>query len=68
MTIERGNTKHGPARDDELAHELDETIKGTLPGTAEEWRDAEPPDASATGNGPGPETNRVQPGDHQARR
>ncbi|MEU4596270.1 hypothetical protein [Nocardia sp. GTS18] len=43
MVIERGNTKHGPAHDEELAHELDGTIKGNRSSRAEEWRDPEPP-------------------------
>lgn len=41
--MERGNTKHGPAQDDQLAHELDGTIKGNRSSRAQEWRDPEPP-------------------------
>ncbi|GEM34662.1 hypothetical protein NN3_56690 [Nocardia neocaledoniensis NBRC 108232] len=43
MAIERGNTKHGPQQDDQLAHELQGTIKGNRSSRAEEWRDPEPP-------------------------
>ncbi|MGW5574783.1 hypothetical protein ACWEVD_26585 [Nocardia thailandica] len=43
MDIERGNTKHGPAQDEELAHELEGTLRGNRSSRAEEWRDPEPP-------------------------
>ncbi|GAA5107484.1 hypothetical protein [Nocardia iowensis] len=41
--MERGNSKHGPKRDDELAHELQGTLRGNRSSRAEEWRDPEPP-------------------------
>ncbi|BDT87524.1 hypothetical protein GV791_10025 [Nocardia cyriacigeorgica] len=41
--MERGSSKHGPKRDDELAHELQGTIRGNRSSRAEEWRDPEPP-------------------------
>ncbi|MGK8464541.1 hypothetical protein [Nocardia cyriacigeorgica] len=41
--MERGSNKHGPKRDDELAHELQGTLKGNRSSRAEEWRDPEPP-------------------------
>ncbi|MBF6345296.1 hypothetical protein [Nocardia cyriacigeorgica] len=41
--MERGSSKHGPKRDDELAHELQGTLKGNRSSRAEEWRDPEPP-------------------------
>jgi hypothetical protein len=43
--MERGNTKHGPLRDDELAHETEGMVRGG-PQTAhtEEWRQPEPVD------------------------
>ena len=43
--MERGNTKHGPVRDDELAHETEDMV-GTepTPGRTEEWREPEPVD------------------------
>ncbi|MGS2810553.1 phosphodiesterase [Nocardia sp. MW-W600-9] len=40
MDIERGNTKHGPAHDEELADELDKALRGT--GRVEDWREPEP--------------------------
>ncbi|BAD57559.1 hypothetical protein [Nocardia farcinica] len=41
--MERGNTKHGPVADEELAHELEGTLRGNRSSRAEEWRDPEPP-------------------------
>ncbi|MGW4718686.1 hypothetical protein [Nocardia sp. NPDC004260] len=41
--MERGNSKHGPVHDDELAHELEGTIRGNRSSRAEEWREPEPP-------------------------
>ncbi|MEU4652239.1 hypothetical protein [Nocardia fluminea] len=43
MDIERGNTKHGPAHDEELAHELEDAIRGNPSSRIEEWRDPESP-------------------------
>ncbi|MCL2729739.1 MAG: hypothetical protein FWE15_06900 [Actinomycetia bacterium] len=41
--MERGNTKHSPARDDQLAHESQAmTQGGAQRDHAEEWREAEP--------------------------
>ncbi|GIF74367.1 DUF2795 domain-containing protein [Asanoa siamensis] len=40
--MERGNAKHSPRVDDELAHEVDGIVKGTAGGRAEEFREAEP--------------------------
>ncbi|TSE00645.1 hypothetical protein FOS14_06320 [Skermania sp. ID1734] len=40
--MERGNTKHGPLHDDELAAELSGQL-GQSAGHREEWRDPEPP-------------------------
>ena len=43
--MERGNTKHGPLRDDELAHETEGMIRGEpTPSHTEEWRQPEPVD------------------------
>ena len=43
--MERGNTKHGPARDDELAHETEDLVgSDPQPGRVEEWRESEPLD------------------------
>lgn len=41
--MERGNSKHSPLRDDELAQELEGTLRSTKSPRAEEWREAEPP-------------------------
>ncbi|GAB2655751.1 hypothetical protein ACWDYH_33640 [Nocardia goodfellowii] len=40
--MERGNSKHGPKQDDELAHELQGTLRGNRSSRAEEWREPEP--------------------------
>jgi hypothetical protein len=41
--MERGNTKHGPAHDQEMAHETEGMVRGVpKPAHAEEWRQAEP--------------------------
>jgi Protein of unknown function (DUF2795) len=41
--MERGNTKHGPAHDQEMAHETQRMVRGVpKPAHAEEWRQAEP--------------------------
>ncbi|GIF70290.1 hypothetical protein Ais01nite_83250 [Asanoa ishikariensis] len=55
--MERGNAKHSPRVDDELAHEVDGIVKGTTGGRAEEFREAEPP-----GDGQ-PEASMVPEGD-----
>ncbi|MEU4311324.1 hypothetical protein [Nocardia sp. NPDC024068] len=41
--MERGNSKHSAIRDDELAHELQGTLRGNRSSRAEEWHDPEPP-------------------------
>ena len=41
--MERGNTKHGPAHDQEMAHETERMVRGVpKPAHAEEWRQTEP--------------------------
>lgn len=41
--MERGNTKHGPAHDEQLAHDVQAMTHGTAQRDhAEEWREAEP--------------------------
>lgn len=52
MSIDRGNTKHGPRLDDQMAHE----VKGE--GRIEEWREPEPPGDDQ------PERGWVPPGHH----
>ena len=39
---ERGNTKHGPRQDEELAHEAQPFVQGHGPSHVEEWRQTEP--------------------------
>lgn len=39
---ERGNTKHGPAQDEQLAHEAQPFVQGHGPSHVEEWRQTEP--------------------------
>jgi hypothetical protein len=55
--MERGNAKHSPRVDDELAHEVDGVVKGTAGGRAEEFREAEPAGDDQ------PETSMVPEGD-----
>lgn len=41
--MERGNTKHGPHVDDEMAHEVRGLVQGgPMDGRGEEWREPEP--------------------------
>ena len=41
--MERGNTKHGPTRDQEMAHETERMVHGVpKPAHVEEWRETEP--------------------------
>jgi len=41
--MERGNTKHGPAHDQEMAHETRRMLRGVpKPAHPEEWRQSEP--------------------------
>lgn len=41
--MERGNTKHGPAHDQEMAHETEGIVRGApKPPHSEEWRQPEP--------------------------
>lgn len=45
--MERGNTKHGPARDEEMAHETQAMVRGQpQQAHAEEWREPEPDDGA----------------------
>ncbi len=39
--MHRESSKHGPAKDDELKHELEATLRGNRPSRSEEWRDPE---------------------------
>jgi Protein of unknown function (DUF2795) len=41
--MERGNTKHGPAHDQEMAHEIEGLVRGSAQRAhGEEWRETEP--------------------------
>lgn len=40
--VERGNTTHGPALDDQMQHETQALGQGGRSGHAEEWRETEP--------------------------
>jgi hypothetical protein len=43
--MERGSTKHGAQRDDELAHETEDLVRAEpQEGRTEEWREPEPVD------------------------
>jgi hypothetical protein len=45
--MERGNTKHGPQHDDEMAHETEAMVRGAPQRAhAEEWREVEPLDGA----------------------
>lgn len=39
--MHRDSDTHGPRVDDELAHELENAIRGNRPARAEEWREPE---------------------------
>ncbi|MFF7726620.1 hypothetical protein [Streptomyces sp. NPDC008001] len=40
--MDRGSSKHGAKRDDELKREVQELTRSGRPTRTEEWRDAEP--------------------------
>lgn len=40
--MDRGNSKHGPRLDDEMAREVRGTVQGVAGSRAEEWREPEP--------------------------
>ena len=45
--MERGNTKHGPVHDQEMAHETEGMVRGSPQRAhAEEWRETEPVDGA----------------------
>ncbi|WP_462189146.1 MULTISPECIES: DUF2795 domain-containing protein [unclassified Frankia] len=49
MAVDRGSTKHGPMRDDIMAHEVEGLVRAGRDTRAEEWRSAEPFPEEATG-------------------
>jgi hypothetical protein len=42
MSMERGNSKHGPRLDNEMEHEVRGMLQGGVDTRVEEWRDPEP--------------------------
>jgi hypothetical protein len=65
--MERGNTKHGPAHDEQLAHESEGMVRGSAQRPhGEEWRETEPvenavpPPRRALGGNPRPESRDVE--------
>ncbi|MBO0806617.1 MAG: DUF2795 domain-containing protein, partial [Nocardiopsaceae bacterium] len=55
--MERGNTKHGPAHDEQLAHDTEGMVRGSAQrGHIEEWREPEPVEDSV------PSPSRRRPG------
>jgi len=43
ITVDRGNSKHGPHLDEQMAEEVRGYVQGGAPTRAEEWKDPEPP-------------------------
>ena len=41
--MDRGNSKHGPHLDEQMAEEVRGYVQGGAPTRAEEWKDPEPP-------------------------
>jgi hypothetical protein len=65
--MERGNTKHGRTRDQEMAHETERMAHGVpKPAHVEEWRetepveDAVPPLRRSDGGNPGPDIRDIE--------
>ncbi|THJ75712.1 DUF2795 domain-containing protein [Candidatus Frankia alpina] len=44
MAVDRGSSKHGPWRDDAMAHEISGFVRSGRDTRAEEWRSVEPTD------------------------
>ncbi|WP_041938752.1 MULTISPECIES: DUF2795 domain-containing protein [Frankia] len=44
MAVDRGSSKHGPWRDDAMAHEVSGFVRSGRDTRAEEWRSVEPTD------------------------
>ncbi|MEV4502472.1 hypothetical protein [Streptomyces klenkii] len=61
--MDRGSSKHGAKRDDELKKEVAELTRSGRPTRTEEWRDAEPlmPEEPAAEPGPGAQARRERP-------
>ena len=65
--MERGNTKHGPAHDEQMAHETGAMVRGSAQCPhGEEWRETEPvenavpPPRRAPGGNPRPESREIE--------
>jgi Protein of unknown function (DUF2795) len=64
--MERGNTKHGPAHDDQMARETEGMVRGSAQRSrGEEWRETEPvenavPPRRAPGGHPRPESRDME--------
>ncbi|MFC0526959.1 DUF2795 domain-containing protein [Phytohabitans kaempferiae] len=58
--MDRGNSKHGPRLDEEMAREVRGTVQGVAGSRAEEWREPEPAGEDQ------PEATGVPAGDRRA--
>lgn len=64
--MERGNTKHGPTRDREMAREIERMVRGgPKPAHVAEWRETEPvedavPPLRRGGGNPGPDIRDIE--------
>ncbi|MDQ7904194.1 DUF2795 domain-containing protein [Phytohabitans sp. ZYX-F-186] len=58
--MDRGNSKHGPRLDDEMAREVRGTVQGVAGSRVEEWREPEPAGEDQ------PEATGVPAGDRRA--
>ncbi|MFD0385060.1 hypothetical protein ACFQ2B_30940 [Streptomyces stramineus] len=59
--MDRGSSKHGAKRDDELKKEVQGLTRSGKPTRAQEWREAEPPAAEEETGRPGPPRTRAGP-------
>ncbi|MEU8550099.1 hypothetical protein [Streptomyces roseoverticillatus] len=59
--MDRGSSKHGAKRDDELKKEVQELTRSGRPTRTEEWRDAEPLTPEEPAEEPGRQTRREGP-------
>ncbi|BCB83481.1 DUF2795 domain-containing protein [Phytohabitans suffuscus] len=58
--MDRGNSKHGPRLDQEMAHEVRGTVQGVSGSRVEEWREPEPAGEDQ------PEASEVPAGDRRS--
>ncbi|MEV5380069.1 hypothetical protein B7P34_12770 [Streptosporangium nondiastaticum] len=59
--MDRGSSKHGAKRDDELKREVQELTRSGRPTRTEEWRDAEPLTPEEPAAEPGAQPRRERP-------